>query len=70
MNRAGKPSHIHMIVNHMVNIVVTLTLCVCVLFVVFVSPVVLSLTDSVLEGNFVLATLSDDPNHRKNNPRR
>ncbi|XP_008325261.2 cell cycle checkpoint control protein RAD9A isoform X1 [Cynoglossus semilaevis] len=34
------------------------------------SPVVLSVTDSVLEGNFVLATLSDDPSQRKSNTKR
>ncbi|CAN9515017.1 unnamed protein product [Ophioblennius macclurei] len=34
------------------------------------SPVVLSVTDSVLEGNFVLATLSDDTNVHKSNSRR
>ncbi|XP_041847092.1 cell cycle checkpoint control protein RAD9A [Melanotaenia boesemani] len=33
------------------------------------SPVVLSVTDSVLEGDFVLATLSDDSNLHKNNSR-
>uniref|UniRef100_A0A3Q3LUX2 Cell cycle checkpoint control protein RAD9A n=1 Tax=Labrus bergylta TaxID=56723 RepID=A0A3Q3LUX2_9LABR len=33
------------------------------------SPVVLSVTDNVLEGNFVLATLSEDSNHCKNNTR-
>uniref|UniRef100_A0A3Q3LV08 Cell cycle checkpoint control protein RAD9A n=1 Tax=Labrus bergylta TaxID=56723 RepID=A0A3Q3LV08_9LABR len=32
-------------------------------------PVVLSVTDNVLEGNFVLATLSEDSNHCKNNTR-
>ncbi|CAG5990596.1 unnamed protein product, partial [Menidia menidia] len=31
------------------------------------SPMVLSVTDTVLEGDFVLATLSENPGHHKNN---
>ncbi|CAG04785.1 unnamed protein product, partial [Tetraodon nigroviridis] len=34
------------------------------------SPVVFSVTDSVLEGNFVLATLSDDISHHRSNTTR
>jgi len=34
------------------------------------SPVVLSVTDSVLDGNFVLATLSDEPGVHQQNPKR
>uniref|UniRef100_A0A665TA91 Cell cycle checkpoint control protein n=1 Tax=Echeneis naucrates TaxID=173247 RepID=A0A665TA91_ECHNA len=33
-------------------------------------PYTVVISDSVLEGDFVLATLSDDPNHRKHNTRR
>lgn len=53
-----------MIIDHMFHHLYIDILCVCV------SPVVLSVTDSVLEGNFVLATLSEDASLRKNNTER
>ena len=66
MSQAGEQIHLQlMIIDHLFHRrVLTYTFCV------YVSPVVLSVTDSVLEGNFVLATLSEDANLRKNSTKR
>lgn len=65
MSQAGEKIHLQlMITDHLFHHrVLTSTFCV------YISPVVLSVTDSVLEGNFVLATLSEDTSLRKNTKR-
>ena len=64
MNQAGKDTPIH------TDIIWSLVLQCTDIYNVGFSPVVLSVTDSVLEGNFVLATLADDSHQRKDNTRR